>query len=214
MRDIIKKNIISNNCTSGFIYKDLSCTYMNPFIWSTFTYYNFNLLMDCYDSLNFTDFSIEESLLTKAYKTNRWKDTLSVLIDNRQLCVNYIHYHQDNTKLKIEKKGVDLYYYDIKNHLHEVFTRRVRRMVENGLNEPIFILNKTIFYTNDEFYNIAYKPTKYKKIVCFPFNFKVDESRIPENTHTVILPQEVDVEPKYARYLIDKYPELIEIKKE
>lgn len=210
----IHKNIISNNCTAAFIYHDLNCEFTHPFMWSTFTPYNFNKLLDEYDNINYLDIEIENTLLTKAYNTKRWDDTFSILIDNRKLCINFIHHHFKSSIEKIEKKGVDLYYRDMKKYVKELYTKRTNRMLSDGLKEPIFVFCKTIFYTKDEFYEIAYKPTKYKKIVCLPYDYTIDNSKIPSNTFIVKLPKDVHPEPKYADYLIKNYANLLEINNE
>lgn len=208
------KYLISNNCTAAFIYQYSNIEFPHPFMWSTFTYYNFNKLLEEYDTIDFTNFTIVPTLINKAIRTNTkhwWDDTLSVLVDNKKLCINYIHHHCKKDEKELRRNGVNLYYYDMQNYLHNLYEKRVNRMYEIGKLEPIFIFNKTIVYTKDQFYKIAYKPTKYRKIVCFPYDYPIDFTRIPQNTVAIKLPKECHPEPKYAEYLLKNYKDLLEL---
>ena len=51
-------NIISNDCTAGFIYKEINEEFKNPFIWTSIDIDNFIKLIENYDTLNFNNISI------------------------------------------------------------------------------------------------------------------------------------------------------------
>ena len=207
---MLTHSIISNNCVSAFLYYDLNEQYAHPFMWSTFTPYNFDKFIDTFHTLNYENIDIVDTLLEKAYHTERWNGTYSIIID-KTICVNYTH-HFFNAKYDTPyKDGVNIFYKDMKEYLIQKYKTRLKLWKPMD-DEPIFILCKTIFYEKDEFYNIAYKETTNKKIVLLPYSYSINMERVPKNTFIVKLPDSINVEPKYSKYLLDNYKDLLEIR--
>ena len=201
--------IITNNCVGGFIYRQLGQPNQHPFIWNTITYENFNILLDEYDNIDFAKFEVEPTILTNGLITV--DDIFGVFIDNKKLCVKYIHHHQKDDCETLKVKGIDLFYCDMKSYVADIYQRRVNRFVSSERKEPIFVFTKSKYYTDEEFYKIVYKPTKYRKIVGIEYNQKVDLSKVPENTFIIPLPiVDDEIEDTAARswFLIKNYPEL------
>lgn len=77
-------NIITNNCSGGYIYKDcIKCDFMNPFIWSSIDFDNLLKLVINYDTINFRNIKCElienilmdlQNISTK-YKNGRKQDS-------------------------------------------------------------------------------------------------------------------------------------------
>lgn len=77
--------IISNNCVSGFIQRDiLNQAYNNPFIWTTIEGNDFYLLIKHFNEIDFMNYSIE--------KDNKWK--FSIVIENK-ITIQQTHYKLD-----------------------------------------------------------------------------------------------------------------------
>ena len=206
----LSKYIISNNCTAGFIYRDLGLGNPHPFIWNTLLHDDFITLMDEYDNINFNSFKVVPTVLPNPIKN----DSFSVLIDNNKLTISYVHYHQDNTSKEITPQAFDVYYDKMELYVSELYQRRVNRMLENGLKEPIFLLDKSKYYSRDEFYDIAYKPTKYKKIVLLPYDYQIQIDKVPLNTYIVHIPSGMDDwgrNIKLSNILVKDYQDLLEI---
>lgn len=207
----MNKNIISNNCIAGFIYKLTDSIYDHPFMWSTIKYDSFVSLVDLYDSIDFSNATVESTILNRNY----WGNTFSISIDNK-LYASYIHHKQDDNarelEIRKERNGNNLYYYDMKNYVLCQYLERARRMTENGLKHPIFIFEKTGFYSDGQFASILYKATTYKKIVCLSPGISVDYSKVPQNTFIVNIPENKMVENKCAKHLVENYPDLLELR--
>lgn len=208
---IMIKNLISNNCIAGYIYEFTNSIYDHPFMWSTIKYDSFNKLIDLYNEIDFNNINIQQTILNKKY----WGNTFAINIDNKDIYINYIHHIQDDNikklEIKKERNGNNLYYYDMKNYLKNLYLKRSKRMTENKIKEPIFIIGKTGFYSDDEFYKLIYKKTIYKKIICLPPNFTIDMGGIYPNTYIINIPQDKLIEDKCATYLINNFKELLEI---
>lgn len=206
----LNKHIISNNCLAGFIYRDLELRNQHPFIWSTLLHNDYVTLMDEYDKIDFNNFNVVPTMLQDQIKNG----SFTVLIDNNKLKVSYVHYHQDNECKEIVSQGNDLYYNKMQSYVDELYKRRVNRMLENGLKQPIFLLVKNNYYSIDEFYDIAYKPTKYKKIVLLPYDYQIQLDKVPRNTYIVHIPSGIDdwnLLIKISNILVKDYPDLLEL---
>ena len=210
-----EKYIISNDCTAGFIYKFLGKKFPHPFIWSLFEYNDFIVFIKQFNNINYRNIEIVNSILLKNNRYNIkykkiWKDTYTILIDNK-VAVNYIHHHNKKNAQTIEIKKHDLYFCDMKNYLKETYLKRTNRMYEKNVDDIIILLYKNLAFNDDEFRNLIYMKTKYKKIVCIPHNFKIDKNKIHKNDFIIVLPKEVREQSTCADYLVKNYLDVLEI---
>lgn len=138
-------NIISNNCLSGFLYKDfLKQEFGNPFVWSVIDFKSMLYLVQNYDKINFRNY--------KLVKDKNWN--FSIIIDEH-VKIQYVHYKFSPTATTIIHNPMiagEVFYNKIWEYIIAVYDKRLTRMSE----KPIFcIMNfNTIFpdaiYTNEE----------------------------------------------------------------
>lgn len=204
-------NIFSNNCTSGFVYRDLGLKFQHPFVWSTLLYEDYDKLMDEYETIKFDDFEVVPTKYTEKIPLNEAKNTFTLLIDGGKIKVNYLHHHQDNRFNSVTVRGVDLYYNNMQQYVGDLYQKRVSRMLENGIKEPIFLLVKSGSYTDDEFTKLLYKPTKYKKIVGVTFDYKVDYSKVPYNTYLIPFEEDYMLGARFSNVLVKNFKNLLEV---
>ena len=118
-------NIIANDCTGGFIYRDiLSTSYKNPFIFSRTFLDDFIYLLKHFNELNFTKFNLCESTPFKYY----------IRVDDA-INIQYNHYKFDPTAAELRKEPPNVYYSKIWEYIVNKYIERTRRMTE----PPIFI---------------------------------------------------------------------------
>ena len=130
-------NIISNNCTAGFIYKNLLNTvFENPFIWCRIFNEDFLYLIENYNKINFNDFKLQRYTENLVNKTNPFYIKVENKID-----IHYSHYyfeHSANKPLIVKKgAGADFYYNKIWETVVNNYLKRLQRMK----GKPIFIFN-------------------------------------------------------------------------
>lgn len=152
-------NIISNNCLSGFLYKDfLRTEFENPFVWSVIDFKSMLYLIQNYNKINFKNFEL--------IKDNNWN--FSIIIDNN-IKVQYVHYKFSPTAKTVQinpKIAGEVFYNKIWEYIINIYNKRLERMI----NEPIFCICNfnTIFpdaiYTNKELEILSqYKTVKILK---------------------------------------------------
>ena len=83
-------NIISNDCTASFIYKEINEEFKNPFIWTSIDIDNFIKLIENYDTLNFNNISIKLELNTSEISKKKKKCPI-ITIDNK-VDIHYFHH--------------------------------------------------------------------------------------------------------------------------
>lgn len=191
-----RKIVISNDCISGYLYKFKNKNYPHPFIWARIYPNDFIYLIENYESINYNNFIIKNSTIENL------TDTFTFIIDNK-IKLTYSHHHQNNSCLEKINNGLDLYYCDMKKYIEELYLKRIKRFHNDY--EPIFILNKKEWIDDNEFYKLVYLPTKYKKIVCVPYNYNIEYEKIPNQTYIIIIPKEnLKVTGNIAKYLLNK----------
>lgn len=125
-------NIISNNCVSGFIQRDiLKQAYNNPFIWTTIEEVDMKNLILHFDDIDFENVDL--------YKDERWN--FYIRIDDI-VNVNLTHYKFAKEYDKPTIAGPnnnDIFYNRIWEYIVEKYMARVNRMKTQN-EKPIFIL--------------------------------------------------------------------------
>lgn len=138
-------NIISNNCLSGFLYKDfLRQEFNNPFVWCVIDFTSMLYLVQHYEDIQFTNYELS--------KDDNWN--FSIIID-KHVKVQYVHYKfRSSADMLCTNKNIsgEVYYNKIWEYIVDVYNKRLARMTE----APLFcIMNfKTIYkdaiYTNEQ----------------------------------------------------------------
>ena len=121
-------NIISNNCLSGFLYRDiLKSEYKNPFIWTSIFSDSFNELLNNFENINFQN--------VKVIKENKQLDNSCLtIIDNKYKIHNsHIFLSQKDTIPRnaydnIHVDWVNVYYNKPDEYILTKFKNRVLRM--------------------------------------------------------------------------------------
>ena len=156
-------NIISNDCTAGFIYREINEEFKNPFIWTSIDIDNFIKLIENYDTLNFNNISIKLELNTSKISVQNEKYPI-ITIDNK-VDIHYFHYFQKegtHSELNTEKRYI--YDEDIINYVKQIYFSRISRMTES----PIFIwsnFEEYSWYNSKDIEKLKNVSTKYKLII-------------------------------------------------
>ena len=168
-------NILSTNCLSGHIYKDvLQQPYESPFVWCRIFPDSFIHLIDNWDNINFTKISMTTKDMTTFYTT----------ID-KCVTIRWSHYlfHQSySTPTQI---GVNVYYNKIWEYIIEKYIDRLHRM-----RNLIDLVAVDDFYGNDD--NSDYDLSKIIQI-CTKHKYKlfICSNRLPQanSDSLVIIPR-------------------------
>ncbi len=196
-------NIISNNCVGGSIYQELNMQYQNPFVWCFITGNNFFKLINEYDSIDFNNIKVLNSVLDKDIK--EYDNTYSINIDDK-IYAHYIHYiKDDNYDVPTKKSDItgehsrDILYKDAKLLCVNNYNKRLLRMNE----APIFIISLSKYSTWDDIRNCMYLKSKYKRIILIPENFIYDKNKLDRNCEILIQP-EIGCKwtPEKAKYIL------------
>ena len=144
-------NIISNNCTGGFIYKKLLKTeYENPFIWCRLFNDEFLYLMQNYDNINFHNYEIGKHSNKLVNLTNPFY----IKIDDK-ISINYTHYYFDINANKPAIIKTDFFYCKIWETILKNYEKRLLRME----GKPVFIFNDdgdySVFGTNKTWVDVV-----------------------------------------------------------
>ena len=182
-------NIISNNCVGAGIYKELNTEYNNPFMWCFITGNNFYKLIKEYDTINFHNIKVYNSILDKDVRA--YDNTYSINIDNK-LYAHYIHYICDsNYDTPTKKSDItgehsrDILYKDAKLLCINNYNKRLARMNE----EPLFIVTQSKYSSWDDIRNCMYLKSKYKRIFLIPQKFIYDYNNVDKNCEIIIQPE-------------------------
>lgn len=135
-------NIISNDCTAGFIYRELNQKYGNPFIWTSINLDNFIKLIENYDTINFSNMT-DIKLIENNSKISVQHEMCPVIMIDNLIDVYYFH-HFYKEGVSEEQNTTKRYIYDenISEYVLESYKRRLNNMTEN----PIFILSDSDCY--------------------------------------------------------------------
>lgn len=131
-------NIITNNCSGGYIYKDcIKCDFMNPFIWSSIDFDNFLKLVINYDTINFRNIKCE--LIENNSNICKNKSLVPKLTIDNTIDIHYFHYiyndkYQTPTKIEGYTMCNDIIEYTI-----DCYIRRLEKMKD----DPIFVWDVT-----------------------------------------------------------------------
>ena len=159
-------NIISNDCTAGFIYREINQEYKNPFIWTSIDLDNFIKLIENYDTLNFENISIK--LEKNTSKISVQNELCPVITIDGIVDIHCFHYFQkEGKKAEINTKERYIYDQDIVNYTKKVYLSRLERMTE----EPVFIWSNFegfYWYNSASVNKLNNINTKYKIIVYTP----------------------------------------------
>lgn len=124
-------NIISNNCTTGFLYRNMGIQFNNPFFWNLISAEDYtNLILNFnYIDFNSTEFQLSES---------GW---VYVMIDNK-IRVNYIHCKYKSGS-KTERIGFDIFSDDPIYYAKNKYISRLERM-KLSEERPLFFICEDI----------------------------------------------------------------------
>lgn len=117
-------NIISTNCLGGFIYRDiLNTSYKNPFIWTSFDFENFKILLSDYDKINFENVEL--------YKVGEgFSNNFNLRIDDKiTLKNNHIFFAEKENKPL--KRNNCVFYNKPWEYIIEKYNNRIKRMDDN-----------------------------------------------------------------------------------
>ena len=118
-------NIIANDCTGGFIYRDiLKMEYSNPFIFSKVLLDDFIYLVNNYKTINFRKFKLCQS--------SEWRFYIRV---DDSINIQYNHYRFDPTINGIKKDPPNVY----SNHIWEYVVSKYINRLDRMVDPPIFI---------------------------------------------------------------------------
>lgn len=156
-------NIISNDCTAGFIYRELNQRYGNPFIWTSIDLDNFIKLVEKYDTIDFSNIT-GIKLIENNSKISVQNEMCPVIRIDDLIDVYYFHHFYKkgvNEELNTTKR----YIYD--EHISEYVLEFYRRRLCNMTDSPMFIWSdhdSYKWYKSDlsRFKNIR---TKYRIII-------------------------------------------------
>ena len=116
------KNIISNNCLGGYVYRDiLKEEYQNPFIWTRLDNTDLINLLENFDTLNFKNIEL--------FKESNKLEKFRLKIDNK-IKLQFNHYLFDSKYDKPTIIGIDVHYNKIWEYIVNVYLRRLNRMVK------------------------------------------------------------------------------------
>lgn len=127
-------NIVSHNCLGGYLYNNvMQIPYENPFIWTVIDYKSMFNLITCWDTIDFTNYTLE-----KDYNWNFY-----IVIDDL-VKVQFVHYKFDPKATKIvgnreEVVGDTVYYCKIWEYIAEKYNSRLKRMLDKN-EKPLFCI--------------------------------------------------------------------------
>ena len=113
-------NIISNDCTAGFIYKEINEEFKNPFIWTSIDIDNFIKLIENYDTLNFNNISIKLELNTSKIGVQNEKCPI-ITIDNKVDIHYFHHFQKEGTHPELNTEERYIYDEDIINYVKQIY---------------------------------------------------------------------------------------------
>ena len=184
-------NLIGNFCIPAFLYRDyFKVNYQNPLMWTTIDPMNMRILIQEYDSIDFSKYEIDLIHNNKGDDITGIKSPI-VRFDNKFDAV-YCHYfthspkHSNNPTIK---NGVNVFSNEIVDYTKNHIDSRVKRMKEAG--SPIFIINAPLYNTRkwnkkvitelmqipsdykfvyqvpDDYYNLGMKTHEQNKLVLW-----------------------------------------------
>ena len=126
------KNIISNCCLGGALYRDYYKKFHNPFIWSVLLPNDVITIIKEYDNINFNNYEILPSNILNL------NDIFKVRIDNK-IDLHFVHYRNSKNDINGRKHIFDLFINDSKKYVETKYKNRLARMIENN-QKPIFVI--------------------------------------------------------------------------
>lgn len=191
------KNIITNNCLGGYIYRDiLKEEYQNPFIWVRLDNIDLIKLLENYETLNFKNIEI--------FKESKKLENFCLKIDDvvKIKCSHYVFDSKYNTPTII---GVDVHYNKIWEYIIDIYLKRLKRM-QKEINY--------VFIEDDGTYNIdkILSILQEKKIKTFIITNKKHKF-LSENLVIVPHIKYKETEPHfYKEYYRNEIKEFLELK--
>ena len=150
-------NIISNNCLSGYLYKDyLKEEFGNPFIWTVIDFNSMLYLIQNWNNINFKNYEL--------VKDKNWN--FSIIIDNK-VKIQYVHYKFNKNVVFKDKTepGTDIESNKIWEYIIQKYDERLERMLRKK-ESPIFCICNVNTLFEDCHYNNEQLSTlqKYKNV--------------------------------------------------
>lgn len=129
-------NIVSNNCTGGFIYSELlHSRFLNPFIWCRVSLDDFLYLMQYWDSINFLN-----ARLVKHGELLDDTAPFAIRVDDK-FEIRYTHYYFNSRcetpETRQYGRGISFF----SNKIWEIIIKKYISRVSRMTSTPIFIIN-------------------------------------------------------------------------
>ena len=155
-------NIISNDCTAGFIYKNINMQYMNPFIWTSIDINNFIKLIENYDSINFLNITNIQLINNNSKISIQNELCPTITIDNKINIYFFHHFQKENTHSELNTNKRYIYDENIIEYVKKIYYNRIQRMCEH----PVFIWSDTDYkWYGENLEKLNNIKTNYKIIV-------------------------------------------------
>ena len=195
-------NVISTNCTGGWLYRFNNLQFNNPFIWMVTPYTSVKYMLEHYEEINWLNFDIEKSKIRP--------NTFIIKIDNK-IEIHYVHYKFDpkansiTVKKKIDSKGNtwdgDIFYNHIWEYVVEKYEERTKRLLQ--LKEPpVFLISQESYANNNgtTLMDLLNTNSKYKRIFITN-DKKINSSN--KNVKIIQVSKIEDPEPTIRKYKND-----------
>lgn len=179
-------NIIGNDCTVGFLYRELNLEYKNPFIWVAIDFENFLKLIENYDKINFKNITNVQLVVNKT-GTSVQNEIYPILTIDNTIDIHFRHHFLKEGK-HAEKNTQKRYIYDenIVEYVKNIYMRRAEKMTE----PPIFVWNdrdRSHLWYKSNLSNFNNIKTNYKIIIYTSKSFSSSNPNV-----TVLYKEELD----------------------
>lgn len=129
-------NIVSNNCTGGFIYSELlHSRFSNPFIWCRVSLDDFLFLMQYWDSINFLN-----ARLVKHGELLDDTAPFAIRVDDK-FEIRYTHYYFNSRCETPEARQYGRGTSFFSNKIWEIIIKKYISRVSRMNSAPIFVIN-------------------------------------------------------------------------
>ena len=183
-------NLISNECTAGFIHKRNHWQYGSPFMWTTVRYEDMLTFVTQYDNIDFSKFEIEREEPWNFY----------VRVDDKARIGFWLHFKFDKNATTPRIVGDNVYSCRIWEYIANKYSERAARMDK----DPKFIISwhEWLGYTRDNIEHFLAQTFPHKTLIIMPYkefaNFK------KENLE-VIYDENMGKGGYFPNYFVNKY---------
>ncbi len=185
-------NLISNECTAGFIHKKNKWVYGSPFMWTTVRYEDMLTFVTEYDNINWNNFEIEREEPWDFY----------VKVDNKARIGFWLHFKFDKSATTPQMIGDNVRYCRIWEYIAAKYKARCARMDK----DPKFIISwhEWLGYTRDNIEEFLSKDFPHRTLVIMPFK---EYENFKKPNLTVIYDPNMGKRGYFPNYFVNKYYE-------